>query len=955
MIKRLFIEKRKQFNIESQELIYKIKHWLKIDVKSIRVLDVYDIGNMSDDLIKKSINSVFSEINIDKVFFNINLDNKKYFAIEPLPSQFNIKAESAIQCIKLLDLNSSAIVSTSKLYIFNDDLSKESLEKIKSFLINKVESCEKDLLVFNNNIDNFKSETIVINNFTKMDQSTLKKKFENNSLSLDDLLLIQDYFKNKIKREPTNAELLLLETYWSDHCRHSTFNTKLNKITIENQPLKDDINDSLNFYLNLKNKYSKNKDITLMNVATIMLKYLNDINLYKDVEKSEEINACGIFIDALIDNKKEKWLVQFKNETHNHPTEIEPFGGAATCLGGAIRDPLSGRSYIYQGIRVSGSANPNESIQETLKNKLPQKVISQLSAKGFSSYGNQIGVATTLVREISHPGFKAKHMEVGMVVGASPAKNVMRETPEVDDLIILIGGKTGKDGIGGASGSSKSHNDKSLGSSSSEVQKGNPIEERKLQRLFRNYEFTKLIKKANDLGAGGIAVGVGELAESIEINLDVVLLKYKNLNPTEILLSESQERMAVVINKDNWNKINQLCELENTNSVILGRVTDNNRLLIKYGTDIIVDLEKSFLNSNGANRSANVIISKQHQYKNKSENKNLNNQFIKTLSKLNVASQKGLQQQFDFTIGNSTILSPYGGLYQLSPSQVSVQKIPVGIRNTNTSTMASYGYNPDFYTASPYLGGINAVIESIAKIIAAGGNLGSLKLSFQEYFENLKDIPAKWGKPLAALLGTLKVMEVFKIAAIGGKDSMSGTFNNINVPPTLISFALSIVEADNVISTDFKNVDNFIYLFTHQIDKNGIPNIEEIKNNMIEIEKYIASKNILSAFAIENGGIAAALSKMSFGNNLGFNIKTDINLFEEKYGAVILESSIKLDDCILLGTTSKDWSINNIKLNKKDILKVWEEKFQEIYPLEIIEKHPTLRGFIETGFENIYE
>ena len=931
MKKRIYVEKSEKFNIEPLELQKKIYSWTKIKVSNIRIFNVYDIDNIDHKTLQIAINSVFSEPNVDYVYENIDLKNKKFIAIKNLAAQFDIRAESAIQCIKLLNPKSLAKVWTSKLYIFPNSITTSQIDTIKKILINKVEMEEKNLNVFGDKLTINKTKVKILNRFCDYKHNDLKKMSQALSLTYNDLLLIQDYFKNNEKRNPTETELKVIETYWSDHCRHSTFETKITKIDIEDQPLKENIKSSLNYFLKLREMYRKNKPITLMNIGTIMTKHLKKNGYYADVEESNEVNAHAVFANIIVDNKKEKWLIQFKNETHNHPTEIEPFGGAATCLGGAIRDPLSGRAYVYQGMRISGSANPIESVNLTLKNKLPQQKISRVSAEGFSSYGNQIGIATAFVKEITHPGYKAKHMEAGFVIGASKAKYVKRLEPKKGDIVVLIGGKTGRDGIGGASGSSKAHDSNSLSNSFAEVQKGNPIEERKIQRLFRNHKVTSIIKKANDFGAGGVSVAIGELSDSIEINLDAIPLKYQGLNGTEIAISESQERMAIVIDSKKLGLIKKYCKNENLEATVVAKITDNNRLIMKCNNEIIVNISREFLNVNGAKRETTVIIDKQKYGIKNVVGKTLQNKWINNMKHLNVASQKGIQQLFDFTIGGTTVLSPYGGHTQLSPSQVSAQKIPTS-GYTNATTMVSYGFDPYLSESSPYLGGMYAVIESISKIIAAGGNLETLKLSFQEYYEKLGNEPKKWGKPLSSLLGTIEVMKEFNISAIGGKDSMSGTFNKLNVPPTLISFAFNIANAKNIISSDFKKNNNYIYLFTYDKHKNGVPNLMQIKKNFKYVQQNIKNKNIVSAYSIEYGGISAALSKMSFGNNIGFKINTKINLFEKKYGAIIVESTKKLKG-ILLGKTCNEWIVNNEKLDKHKIKISWLKTYDNLFPI----------------------
>ncbi|SQA14340.1 Phosphoribosylformylglycinamidine synthase 2 [Streptobacillus moniliformis] len=841
---RFFVEKKKHCNFERRRLLKQLQEELGVvSLKDIRILNCYDIFGCPNDMedIKKMI---LSEPVTDDIFEKLELNDEKYFAIEYLPGQFDQRAHSAMQCIDILISNKNVEITTSKIFIIYGEVSNDELQKIKNYIINPIETREKNLNILKKEKINVNTNIIQYNNFINLNSDELENLRKNLGLSMtyEDILHIQNYYKSE-KRNPTETEIKVFDTYWSDHCRHSTFETKINNVKFPDSEYGKFLNLEFKKYLEIKEIVSKHKNITLMDMATVVAKYFKKIGKLDNLEISEENNACSIYIDVETEKFNgekniEKWLLMFKNETHNHPTEIEPFGGAATCLGGAIRDPLSGRAYVYQAIRVTGSANPLESIENTLKGKLSQKKITTGAAHGYSSYGNQIGIATSLVSEIYHEGYKAKRMEVGAVVAAAPLENVVRKTPENGDSIILLGGKTGRDGCGGATGSSKEHTNKSIFLCGSEVQKGNAPEERKIQRLFRNGNVTKLIKKCNDFGAGGVAVAIGELADGIDVNLDLIPVKYEGLSGTELAISESQERMAVVVAKEYVEEFLKEAEKENLLATVVGKITDNERLILRYRGKEIVNISRGFLNTNGATQEIDIKIEnidvKDFLSRDLSSN-TFKEKWLENIEKLNVASTKGLSEMFDSSIGASTVLMPYGGKYQLSPIDVSIMKIPMISKKTNTSSAITWGYNPYLTEKSPYHGSMYAVLESIAKLVASGTSYDGIYLSFQEYFEKLGKDNVKWSKPMLALLGAMRCQLDFEIAAIGGKDSMSGTFENISVPPTLISFAVNTVNAKDVISTEIKEVGNRIYLVENKINDDLSYNSKDIKENILSI------------------------------------------------------------------------------------------------------------------------
>lgn len=953
---RIFVEKKSGFDLEPKSLLNEIKENFKINLTDLRILNIYDIFNINESEKENAIKGIFSEIVCDEVYSEINLKNEKYFAVEFLPGQFDQRADSAMQCLNLLSTsNKDVTVTSGKLLIFNNNISNEELNIIKNYYINPVEMREKNLEVFKLHQSEKALDVPTIENFINFTEDEMKNfaKDFGLAMTLADILFTQKYFRDTEKRNPTETEIKVLDTYWSDHCRHTTFETILKSVTFSKDEFGKTLQNAFDNYLKdrefVHGERLSQKNITLMDMATISAKQLRKLGKLDDLEVSNEINACSVFVDVDVDDKIEKWLLMFKNETHNHPTEIEPFGGASTCLGGAIRDPLSGRSYVYQAIRVTGAGNPLEKLDDTLVGKLPQKKITKGAANGYSSYGNQIGLTTGLVAEIYDDGYKAKRMEVGAVVGAVPASFVRREDGVPSDVVILIGGKTGRDGCGGATGSSKEHNDNSLELSGAEVQKGNAPEERKIQRLFRNEKVTRLIKKCNDFGAGGVAVAIGEIADGLEINLDKVPTKYDGLSGTELAISESQERMAILLDKKDVKEFTDYCISENLLATEVAVVTENNRLVMLHKGKKIVDISRDFLDTSGVTGEIDVDVETIDYTKNVFDNfdksKNINDNWAKTMKDLNVVSQKGLVEMFDNTIGASTVLMPFGGKYETTPNDVSVQKLPVLNGETKTASAITFGYNPKISKWSPYHGAEYAVVESLSKLVSIGCDYKTVRLSFQEYFQRLGTDPKNWGKPFSALLGSINAQKAFETPAIGGKDSMSGTFNELHVPPTLISFAVTTINVDDVISSEFKGNKNNIYLVKHTRLENQSPNYEQIKNNFEFMLENIKNKKIISASAVKYGGISETLTKMSFGNKIGIDIKTDENLFEFGYGSFIIESEKELKsdtiDLIKIGTTSSDCysiKINDSTISIEDLEKEWQEKLAPVFPYTVKEK-----------------
>ncbi|MFM1533872.1 phosphoribosylformylglycinamidine synthase [Helcococcus ovis] len=931
MNKRIFVKKKNKYDVQSKNLMNLLNLEFGISISKLEKYVIYDIFDIDDEIFEKSKNLVFSEVMIDEVYDNINLEKNKYIAYETLPAQYDQRSDSAMQCLKLIDNKNKSVIRTGTLIVFDKELNEIQLQKIKNFLINPIESQEKNLNKLEFIINQESKKMLDLTGFRIFNNQKLEEIKEKLSLALDleDLNFIQKYFV-KEDRDPTETELYVLDVFWSDHCRHTTFETSLDEISINSKLFQEEMQEAFNYYIKIREELGITKPIRLMDMASIIGKYHTKILGDKNIEISEEINACSFFTEIENKGQKEKWLIQFKNETHNHPSEIEPFGGASTCIGGAIRDPLSGRSYVYQAMRVSGSGNILQNRGYTLKNKLPQVDISKGTAQGNSAYGNQIGLATTFVKEIYDDSYVAKTMEVGAVVGAVKVDNYKRETLVPGDIVVMIGGRTGRDGIQGASGSSIEHNDKSLVNASSQVQKGNPVEERKIQRLFRKPEVTKLIKKCNDFGAGGVSVAIGELSEGIEIFLDRVLTKYKGLNPTEIAISESQERMAVGISKDDYENFVAECEKENLEYVHVANITDRNRLEMYYNGELIVDFKSEFLETAGVRKH-----SKAELRDNDSENPFVKREFskdkfLKELSDLNVSNQKGMVSMFDSTVGAMTVMMPFAGKTKLTPVQASVAAIPTLYSTPDTATVLTYGFIPKISKYSPFLSSIYAVLESLAKVYAIGGTKESLYFSFQEYFEKLLDNPIKWGKVTQSLLGSIVAQREIGRPSIGGKDSMSGTFNDINVVETLISFACAPVKIKDVITPELKKVGNKLYLIDIEKTDKGYPNIKKTVELFGKLNQYIKDGKVVSAYVQEYGSIASSLSKMAIGNSLGFTVDSE-KIFNFNPASIVVEATEKLD-FELIGEVTEDIIINGNTILKEEIYKAYMNTLEEIYP-----------------------
>lgn len=963
---RIFVEKHPEFQVEAKSLLGELNENLQLELKTLRLLNVYDLFGFTPDLLEKSRYSVFGEIVTDSVTDSIDLDGAKYIAVEYLPGQFDQRAASAVDCVHLIDPTARISIKSSKLLIVDSDASEETLEKIRHYYINPVESRAKDLSKLADTEHAAVKPVPVLEGFRNMSGDDLKAYCKKMGLAMnaDDLAEVVKYFTEE-GRDPNETELRILDTYWSDHCRHTTFTTELESIDVEDSFIKEDIDGTMALYLRMRSETGREKKgLNLMDMATIGAKYLRKNGLLDDLEVSEENNACSIFIDVDVDGQTERWLLMFKNETHNHPTEIEPFGGAATCLGGAIRDPLSGRSYVYQAMRVTGAGDIYKPVSETLPGKLPQKVITRKAAQGYSSYGNQIGLATTHVREIYHEGYTAKRMEVGAVVGAVKAGDVRRESPKAGDVVLMIGGRTGRDGIGGATGSSKEHTEESLETCGSEVQKGNAPEERKLERLFRRPEVTRLIKKSNDFGAGGVSVAIGELADGLDIYLDRVPVKYSGMNSTELAISESQERMAVVVEAKDEEEFKALCHSENIEVTHVAEVTDTARMRMFYGDKVVVDLTRAFIDSAGAKHYSKATIGAvedRDPFFRDVPGKNLKERMFANLQDPNVTCQKGLIEMFDSTIGRSTVLMPFGGELQTTETQVSVQKLPVK-GYTDTASMMAFGFNPDICEWSPYHGAAYSFIEACSKVVAAGGHWETMRFSCQEYFERMTADPKVWGKPTAALLGALKMQKELGLASIGGKDSMSGSFETedgtIHVPPTLIAFGITPVKADKVISPELKWEGDRLYLVKHTPLANKMPDTEQLKRNWNNIQKKIEDGTIVAGWAVGFGGVAEALCKMSFGNAFGFDVNLpEDDLFNLSYGSIVVEtdgSALDFENAIEIGmvTSGEDGNVrvNGTKLSIFELMDFNASLFEKVYPAV---SKPDFKRLLPKGMEGV--
>ncbi|MBP5566580.1 MAG: phosphoribosylformylglycinamidine synthase [Bacteroidales bacterium] len=938
--KRLFVEKKNRFSVEADSLLAELNENLGLKMKSLRLLNVYDLFGFSDSLVEKCRYGVFGEVVTDTVSDSVDLAGKKYLAVEYIPGQFDQRVSSAVDCVHLIDPAADIRIKSSRLLIFDDTVTEDILAKIAHYYINPVECRRKDLGVLSLNEQAEVKPLEDLTGFIDMPEGEYAAFCRSHGLAMntDDLREVALYCR-KERRNPTETELRILDTYWSDHCRHTTFTSELQEISIEECFLKPELEESLKLFAKMREDLGRQqKPVCLMELATIGARWLKAKGKLDDLEQSEENNACSIFITATVDGKPEKWLLQFKNETHNHPTEIEPFGGAATCLGGAIRDPLSGRAYVYQAMRVTGAGNILASVADTIPGKLPQKMISRKAAGGYSSYGNQIGLATTHVREIYSEGYTAKRMEIGAVVGAVRAADVRRESPAPGDVVLLLGGRTGRDGIGGATGSSKEHTEASLETCGSEVQKGNPPEERQIQRLFRRPEVTRLIKKSNDFGAGGVSVAIGELADGLDIWLDRVPTKYAGLNSTELAISESQERMAVVIAATDVDEFRRLCAADNIELTHVANVTDSGRMRMYNAGVKVCDLSRAFIDSAGARHFAKAAIlpvEDKDPFERCPEGKTLEDKMIAVMGSPNVASQKGLVEMFDSTIGRSTVLMPYGGKRQTTETQVSVQKLPVD-GYTDTASMMAFGYNPDLALWSPYHSSAYAVVEACTKVVCAGGDWSRMRFSYQEYFERMTSDPHTWGKPLSALLGALKMQAALGLPSIGGKDSMSGTFEHIHVPPTLVAFGITTVDAGKVISTEFKKAGNKIWLIRHKPLPNRMPNTDALALNWNYIHSQIEAGKIVSAWSLGYGGVAEALVKMSMGNALGVKVSIpEDELFRLAPGSVVVEAAGDLDcpSATLLGeVTDGGICINGCCIPLEKLEAAYEGRYFRIYP-----------------------
>lgn len=963
-VKRVYVEKKAPYAVRANELKEETEGFLGIKtVTGVRVLVRYDIENLSEDTYKAALTTVFSEPPVDILYeeeFPHNTSDR-IFSVEYLPGQFDQRADSAVQCVRFLNENEEPVIRTAVTYVISGDITDEQLESIKSFNINPVDSRETDLVKPETLVTDFEEpkDIKILEGFKDMDEASLKELYASFGLAMTfkDFLHIQNYFKNEENREPSMTEIRVLDTYWSDHCRHTTFQTELKNISFDDGYYNKPITDTYNRYVKDREALYKGRDdkfVCLMDLALLAMKKLKKEGKLSDQEESEEINACSIVVPVEIDGKTEEWLVNFKNETHNHPTEIEPFGGAATCLGGAIRDPLSGRTYVYQAMRVTGAADPTKSVKETLKGKLPQKKLVRSAADGYSSYGNQIGLATGLVKEIYHPAYVAKRMEIGAVMGAAPRRAVKRETSEPGDIIILLGGRTGRDGCGGATGSSKVHTEASIETCGAEVQKGNAPTERKIQRLFRREEVSRLIKKCNDFGAGGVSVAIGELADGLDIDLDKVPKKYAGLDGTEISISESQERMAVVVDPKDAEEFLKYANEENLEAVKVAVVKENPRLTLKWRGKTIVDISRAFLDTNGAHQETDVRVdmpSKEESFFRKKHISDVKQSWIDTLSDLNVCSQKGLVEMFDGSIGAGSVLMPHGGKYQLTETQAMVAKLPVLKGRCDTVTMMSYGFDPYLSSWSPYHGSMFAVVESVAKIVATGGDYRKIRFTFQEYFRRMTENPRRWSQPFASLLGAYDAQLGFGLPSIGGKDSMSGTFNDIDVPPTLVSFAVDVAKEADIVTPELKNPGDSLVKFAIQTDEFDKPVYEQIMKLYDAIHSLTETKAIVAAYALDSKGVAAAVSKMAFGNKLGINIEETVkpeDLFAAEFGNIVAEipqdklslaeetlRNAGLDKAMtIIGAVTDEKTIRygTMTIDLDEAIRAWEKPLEKVFP-----------------------
>ena len=939
MVYRAYVEKKSGLDNEARALKNELVSLLGItSLENVRVLNRYDLEGLEKELFEYSKATVLSEPQLDIISEEPNLECDRLFATEFLPGQFDQRANSCAECIQMISKGERPLVRSAKVYCLYGNLSDAELEQIKKYVINPVEAREASLEMPETLAAEYDiPETVkTLDGFIKLDEKGLADFVDEYGLAmdLDDIKFCQNYFISE-QRDPTITEIRMIDTYWSDHCRHTTFLTNIDSVKFEDELLQKAYDD----YIAVRKEIGRTKPVNLMDIGTIAGRYLKSKGLLAKLDESEEINACTVKIDVEIDGKAEKWLLLFKNETHNHPTEIEPFGGAATCIGGAIRDPLSGRSYVYAAMRVTGAGDPTVPVSETIEGKLPQRKIVQTAAAGYSSYGNQIGLATGIVDELYHPGYVAKRMEIGAVIAAAPEENVRRECPVDGDVVILLGGRTGRDGCGGATGSSKSHNLKSLESCGAEVQKGNAPEERKLQRLFRNKEASRLIKRCNDFGAGGVSVAIGELADGLEINLNAVPKKYEGLDGTELAISESQERMAVVVEAKDVARFCELAESENLEATVVAEVKEKPYLVMYWNGKAIVNISREFLNSNGAEKHIDVAPAKYEDYS-KEIGTSFADMYTEMAADLNICSKRGLSERFDSTIGANTVLMPFGGKYQLTPIQAMVHKVAVEKKETDTCSVMSWGYNPFITEKSPYHGAYLAVIESVSKLIAAGAKFEDVYLTFQEYFEKPKKDPARWGKPLAALLGAFKAQTDLKVAAIGGKDSMSGTFEDIDVPPTLVSFAVTTEKLRNIVSPEFKKAGSKVVIIKPEYTADKLPETASLLKVYDEVHALVEAGKAAAVYTPCMGGAAEAVLKMAMGNGIGFEFDKALSLediFGYSYGSFIVELTDDTDCGVLLGYTTEEKSIAYAgeKLDCSKLFGVYEDKLEEIYSCNI--------------------
>ena len=954
-VRRVYVEKKPSFAVKAKELKHEISSYLGIQtVTNVRELIRYDVENISDDVFEKACHTVFAEPPVDDLYLEKfeAADGAHIFSVEFLPGQFDQRADSAVQCVQFLDENAQPIIRSATTYVIEGDITEEEFEAIKNHCINPVDSRETGLQKPETLVTEFKDpeDVKIFDGFRDMDEAPLKELYSslNLAMTFKDFLHIQNYFKNEEKRDPSMTEIRVLDTYWSDHCRHTTFSTELTQVKFDEGDYKTPIVDTYNRYLSDREVLYKGRDdkfVCLMDLALMAMKKLKSEGKLQDQEESDEINACSIVVPVDVNGKEEEWLINFKNETHNHPTEIEPFGGAATCLGGAIRDPLSGRTYVYQAMRVTGAADPTVSVKETLKGKLPQKKLVRGAAHGYSSYGNQIGLATGYVKEIYHPNYVAKRMEIGAVMGAAPRRAVIRENSDPGDIIILLGGRTGRDGIGGATGSSKVHTEASIEVCGAEVQKGNAPTERKIQRMFRREEVSYIIKKCNDFGAGGVSVAIGELAPGLQIDLDKVPKKYAGLDGTEIAISESQERMAVVVAPEDVEKFLGFANEENLEAVPVAVVTKEPRLVLSWRGKEVVNISRAFLDTNGAHQETTVEVEIPNKEGNLFEERpdvaDVREKWLSTLADLNVCSQKGLVEMFDSSIGAGSVLMPYGGKNQLTETQAMVAKVPVQNGTTNTVTMMSYGFDPYLSSWSPYHGAAYAVTESVARIVAAGGDYKKIRFTFQEYFRRMTEDPKRWSQPFAALLGAYAAQMGFGLPSIGGKDSMSGTFNDIDVPPTLVSFAVDVAKLQDVITPELKKAGNKLVWLRAPKDQYDLPDYTGIMEQYEKLHNDMQAGKVVSAYALDRHGIAAAVSKMAFGNAMGVKIEHNLDprdFFAPGFGDLVLEvpaekvGQLSITYTVIGEVTDNGkFSYGNAELTVDEAYKAWTGTLEKVF------------------------